>query len=121
MILNGIIHPLFFSYKGKELVNNSFHCYNLDETFIPFEHNGMISKDDYDFAKLLNEIAKGRDEQYLWFYTHQKGQNVVENDYGTMDDITLYRFLKTQCDGEMIDWDDNVPHFENLSECAKNI
>jgi hypothetical protein len=46
-----------FLYKNKELVNDSVHCYKLDGTFIPFEHDGKISKEDYDFAKLLNEIA----------------------------------------------------------------
>jgi hypothetical protein len=108
-----------FLYKNKELVNDSVHCYKLDETFIPFEHDGKISKEDYDFAKLLNAIASGSDEQYLSFYTHQKGQNIVEDNYGEMDDITLYRFLRTLCDGEMIDWNDNTPHFENLGSQAK--
>lgn len=108
-----------FCYKSKELINNSVHCYNLDGVFIPFERNGKISKEDYNFAKLLNEIACGKDEQYLWFYTHQKGQNIVEDNYEDMDDITLYRFLRTECDGQMINWNDNTPHFENLGSWAK--
>lgn len=108
-----------FCYKNKELINDSIHCYNLDNVFIPFVHNGKILIEDYKFAKLINKIACGKDEQYLWFYTHQKGQNIIENNSKVMDDISLYRFLRTECDGELIDWNDNTPHFENLGSWAK--